>query len=362
MSMQNDQRLIDHIESCLRGELSEQESTELKKLCLEDSFIQAKLDEHQKMMQHLADYGQRRQLIAEVEIAHQQFLNSAKKESPISFKIKAIWNKYRVDMAVAASVAVLAVLSTLAVTGYFSKSESNYSVLRREVNSLKRSQSVLIKTISRKSTDVPSKAGRFGGTGFLISPNGYIATNYHIVQGAGSIYVQNMDGESFDVKQIYVDPACDLAVLQIVDPHFHLPASLPYTFKKSLAELGEDVFTIGFPEDKAVYGKGYLSSNTGYAGDPSAYQVSIPVNPGNSGGPLLDSRGNIVGMISGKQTHTDGAAFAIKSTTILESLADISEDDLEDEFILSKKNTLASLDRKTQIKKLHNCIFMVKAY
>ena len=105
-----------------------------------------------------------------------------------------------------------------------------------------------------------------------------------------------------------------------------------------------------------------MSSRTGYAGDTLAYQVSIPVNPGNSGGPLLDSYGNVIGIISGKQTHFDGAAFAIKSKFLLKSLETISQEALDTKLVLSKKNMLAGLDRKDQIKKLQNYIFMVKAY
>lgn len=363
--METEQKLIDRIERYLRGELSNQESLEFDELCAKNPTVRNKLMAHRDFTQCVVDYGRRRQLVSEMEMAHQQLDMASIKKTIVSptFKVKVLWNKYRINMAIAASVAIFAVTITLISTGYFSKSGStNYSVLRREVNNLKRSQNALIKNMNGKSSDSPTNPGRFGGTGFAISRNGYIITNNHVVQGADSVYVQNMEGQSFKVKLIYVDPTCDLAVLQIVDPRFKSFASLPYSFKKSSSDPGEDVFTIGFPDEKSVYGKGYLSSRTGYAGDTLAYQVSIPVNPGNSGGPLLDSYGNVIGIISGKQTHFDGAAFAIKSKFLLKSLETISQDALDTKLVLSKKNMLAGLDRKDQIKKLQNYIFMVKAY
>lgn len=363
--METEQKLIDLIERYLRGELSHQESLDFDELCAKNPTVRDKFLAHQDFMNDLIDHGKRRQFISEMEMAHQQLNMPLIKKQVVSptFKIKVLWNKYRVNMAVAASVALFTVTTTLTLTGYFSKSRStNYSVLRREVNSLKRSQNALIKNINGKSSSGLTNPGRFGGTGFAISTNGYVITNNHVVQGADSVYIQNIEGQSFKAKLIYIDPAYDLAVLQIVDPNFKSFDSLPYAFKKSSSDLGEDVFTIGFPDDKSVYGKGYLSSRTGYAGDTLAYQVSIPVNPGNSGGPLLDNNGNVIGIISGKQTHFDGAAFAVKSKFLLKSLENISQDSLDKKLVLSKKNMLAGLDRKDKIKKLQNYVFMVKVY
>ena len=111
-----------------------------------------------------------------------------------------------------------------------------------------------------------------------------------------------------------------------------------------------------------MYGKGYLSAKTGFAGDTVSYQISIPVNPGNSGGPLLDSKGNVIGIISGKQTRTDGAAFAIKTNYLLKSLEAIPEADLDRNLSLNAKNSISSLNRKEQLKKIQDYVFMVRVY
>ncbi len=363
--MKSDLELTNQIEAYLRGELSSAEQAEFDQLRASNPDIDHKVVEHQNFTKQLSEYGNRRQLAANMDAIHQQLDIIGLKDEvlPKTVQIRNLWKKYRVNTAIAASIAMIAVLSTMLSTGYFSKTIStNYSALRREINNIKRSQNALIKNINNKPVKGPSDPGHFGGTGFALSSNGYVVTNYHVIKDADSVYIQNTKGESFKVKQVYVDPAYDIAVLQIVDPNFKTLPSLPYSFKKATSDLGENVYTIGFPRDDQVIGKGYLSSRTGYDGDSVAYQVDIPVNPGNSGGPLLDNRGNIIGIISGKQTQSDGAAFAIKSKYLLKALEAIPKDLLEDKLVLNKKNTLSNLSPTDQIKKLQDYIFMVKVY
>jgi S1-C subfamily serine protease len=126
--------------------------------------------------------------------------------------------------------------------------------------------------------------------------------------------------------------------------------------------LGEGVYTFGYPGGEEVYGPGSLTASTGYSGDTTEYQVSIPVNPGNSGGPLIDDKGNIIGVISAKQTQVAGAAFAKKSAYLLKTIQNIPSDSLNKSLTLSTKNTLAGLSRPQQLKKLKNYVFMVKVY
>jgi serine protease Do len=363
--MKSDIELTNQIDAYLRGELTESELIDFENKRIKDPAFDIKVVEHHNLLNHLSDYANRLKLTSEMNVIHESLdIFTLKNEvAPDAHIIKRLWKKYRVNTAIAASVALIAVCGTLLSTGYFSKSIStNVSLLRREINSIKKSQNALIKDINDKPSKGPVNPGQFGGTGFALSSNGYVVTNYHVVQGADSVYVQNSDGEAFKAKMIYIDPAYDLAVLQIIDPAFKDLDVLPYSFKKSASDVGEDVFTIGFPRDDQVYGKGYVSSKNGYAGDTVAYQVSIPVNPGNSGGPLLDNRGNVIGIINGKQTMVDGAAFAIKSTYILKSIDAIPQDSLDEKLTLSKRNNLSGLSRKEQFKKLEPFIYMVKVY
>lgn len=363
--MKSEMEMINRIEAYLRGELTAEERTAFDKLREEDPAVDHQVVEHQNFMNELSGYSERKKLIAGMDAAHEELDLEALKSVlvPSASKVRTLFNKYRFNTAIAATVALVTVFATLFSTGYFSKTiTNNYSALRRDINKIKRSQNALIKGINDLPARGPVNPGQFGGTGFALSANGYVVTNYHVVKDADSVYVQNADGESFKVKQIFVDPAYDLAVLQIIDPAFKSLSALPYTFKKAGSDLGEDVYTMGFPRDDYVVNRGYLSSLTGYAGDTVAYQVDISVNPGNSGGPLLDKKGNVIGIINAKQTQTEGAAFAIKSNYILQSIDAIPQDSLETQLTLNKKNSLSGLSQTDQIKKLRNYIFMVKVY
>ena len=363
--MNSDIDLINLIDAYLRGELSDSELLSFEQKRRDDPSFDIKVVEHHNFIMNLSEYGKRQRLSSEMNAIHESINVQAIKEEliPEAPILRRLWRKYRINTAIAATVALIAVGGTLLSTGFFSKSIStNVNLLRREINSMKRSQNALIKNYNNKPTSGPENPGQFGGTGFALSSNGYLVTNFHVVKGADSVYVQNSDGEAFKVKMIYMDPTYDLAVLQIIDPNFKNLASLPYTFKRAISDVGEDVFTIGFPREEQVLGKGYVSSRNGNAGDTVSYQVSIPVNPGNSGGPLLDNRGNVVGIINGKQPMADGAAFAIKSTYILKSIEAISQDSLEEKLTLNKRNSLSGLSRKDQFKKLEPYIYMVKVY
>jgi serine protease Do len=164
------------------------------------------------------------------------------------------------------------------------------------------------------------------------------------------------------VKVVYQDPQYDIAILKIIDKDFTQLANLPYKLKKVSSGMGEHVYTLGYPKDDAVLGEGYLSSNTGFGGDSLSYQVDIRVNPGNSGGPLLDNQGNIIGVISAKESQIDGAAYAIKSKYILEALHAIPQDSLQNNVAYNKKSALQGLIRTKQIEKMQDYVFMIKVY
>lgn len=172
------------------------------------------------------------------------------------------------------------------------------------------------------------------GTGFAISSNGYIATNYHVVENASLIHVKGIKGnftKSMTAKIVVVDKNNDLAIIQIDDPSFTSLGTIPYTFKNSFANVGEDVFALGYPlteimGDEIKLTNGIVSSKTGIQGDVTMYQVSTPIQPGNSGGPLFDKNGNVIGVITASINRrlnlTENVNYAIK-INYLKNLIDV---------------------------------------
>jgi len=141
--------------------------------------------------------------------------------------------------------------------------------------------------------------GRSAGTGFFVTDDGYFVTCEHVVRGATSFHVRSPSG-SLPARLIKKDRTIDVAVLKVVGAFRALPVAAQPRVK-----LGDAVFTIGFP-NPVVQGvepkltRGEISSMAGARDNPRYYQISVPVQPGNSGGALLDECGNAVGVVTSR--------------------------------------------------------------
>lgn len=165
----------------------------------------------------------------------------------------------------------------------------------------------------------PPKIG--SGTGFGVSSDGMIVTNYHVINGARSIKLRGINSDfkkTYKAKVLVSDKNNDLALIQIDENGFVALDSIPFTIKTTLSGVGENIFVLGYPlrasmGDEIKLTNGIVSSKTGFQGDITSYQISAPVQPGNSGGPVFDNQGNLIGIINAKHTGAENASYAIKS-------------------------------------------------
>ncbi len=171
-----------------------------------------------------------------------------------------------------------------------------------------------------RTTEIAEDAG----SGFIWDPNGYIVTNYHVVQNSKVVQVALGDQSVWKAQRVGVDPDKDVAVLKIDAPRELLPA-IPIGTSGDL-QVGQRVFAIGNPfgyDQTLTAGviSGLGREITGVANRPirGVIQTDAAMNPGNSGGPLLDSAGRVIGMntaiLSPTGTHA-GIGFAIPIDTI----------------------------------------------
>lgn len=206
-----------------------------------------------------------------------------------------------------------------------------------------------------------AQASDWSGTGFALK-NGYIVTNFHVVDGAKSIEVHGVNGNSssdYAASVVATDKTNDLAIIQITDSRFTGFGNIPYSIKSQMVDVGEDVWVLGYPLTQVLGNEikltnGVVSSRSGYQGDVSTYQISAPVQPGNSGGPLFDAKGNIVGIVNAGVPGAENVGYAIK-TLYLKNLAD----SYSLTSSLPTNNTIASMALKDQVKSVNNYVFLL---
>jgi S1-C subfamily serine protease len=356
-------RAYEEIERYLNGQMTAEERAGFEALVRTDARLAEQVREHKELLATMRTLGERQRLRQQLNLIHEEMESEQLPATPGSWRI--FWNRHKQTMAVAASVSLLSVFGTLwsvqEMKEPVQQQTARYVELRREVERLKKAQTALINGINDAAKPAPRPAA-FSGTGFAISPEGYVVTSSHVVEGADSIMIENKAGLKYKVSEIYRDEIHDLSILKVEDDAFTGFGKLPYAFKGSESDLGERVFTLGYPREDIVFGEGSLSSSSGFEGDTTAYQISIPLNPGNSGGPLLDDKGNLIGVISGKQAGQEGAAFAIKSAYLLQLIDELAMTGQVDPITRPKNSSISNQSRPQQLKKLKDFVFVVKVY
>src|SRR5688500_4155324 len=178
-----------------------------------------------------------------------------------------LWKRYKRVMAVAASIAGVTTIIIAGMVSYYTRKANTAEVelLNRKFENTKRTVDALKQKVENTEPQPQPKAPinapvLSGGTGFLIDGKGYLVTNAHVVKGSSSIVVQNNKGNEFRAVLIYTNPVTDIAFLKIQDNDFKPLSALPYSIRRSVADLGEPLFTLGYPREEIVYNEGYMSA------------------------------------------------------------------------------------------------------
>jgi S1-C subfamily serine protease len=188
---------------------------------------------------------------------------------------------------------------------------------------LKKADTVIGRTVPSEST----------GTGFAISSNGFIVTAYHVVENATNIQVRFPSGRWVLAKPLKLSRTTDIAILKTdVTTSAHL-----YLADMTRVKQRQRVFTLGYPVsgvlgEEVKYTEGVISSLSGLQGEDSLMQITVPVQPGNSGGPLVNEAGEVVCIITSSAaisaffrltgTLPQNVNWAVKGNYILSLLND----------------------------------------
>ena len=217
---------------------------------------------------------------------------------------------------------------------------------------------------------------KYSGSGSIISETGLVVTNYHVIEEKSEInvFLPQLNKE-YIADIVLKDKNNDLVILKLQNFIFSeiFSNSIPFVIStSSKTKLGEDVFTLGFPlgdilGKSSKFSSGKINSLFGIQDDPRVYQISNPIQSGNSGGPLFNSNGEFIGIVfsslNAKYFYENAdiipqnVNFAIKSDYLL-NLISLLPDENE---ISNRNNSLSELPVEKQIELLQPFIVNVKA-
>jgi uncharacterized protein len=232
-----------------------------------------------------------------------------------------------------------------------SSSNKENERLRKRIAELEKQQSKP-KQVARKPNPKPSPPPKYGstGSGFFVSKLGHILTNAHVVRNCGSITVGDNAKKQVPTILLETDKRNDLALLKISNTQMAsantkslisklgltlVPTASEGLLRSEDVELGEDVLVSGYPygeiySDTIKVTKGIVSANKGIGDDTGQFQMDAAVQPGNSGGPIYDENGNIVGVVVAQLNKfkfakaigslPENVNFGIKASTVRQFL------------------------------------------
>lgn len=336
--------------------VAEREALE-HRLANEPEFAAA-FQECADMIRSLKMNGRQQKMRAMLKDIHKQETATA---TPGKTNTIALRTHYWRTAAVAAGMALLtSVVTYLSVHPSDTKTSSQYNVLRREIETIKRSQNQIIQNINKANTPKPPAVAKYSGTGFALTNDGYFVTSYHVTDGADSVYIQNHEGDYYRAFVVAFDQKTDIAILRVEADGFKFAkGGVPYTFSAGKAGLGSKVFTLGYPEDQVVYNEGYVSAKNGFQEDSMQYKLELPADPGQSGSPVLDAKGNVLAIVTARGNQSEGNTYAVGAKAVMQLVQTLPK---EMNLHLPKSNKLSGLDREQQIKKLEYFTCSVKVY
>lgn len=364
----DDIQILEAVERYIRGEMMPDERVYFEQLRKSNPEVDQLVVEHTLFLHNMHELGELKSFKATLTSIHTQLSEKGLIQSEKlkgRAKIIYLWNRYKRVASIAATIAGITTLTIWLLVWSLSpniqddqiklldrKLKENDNVtyrLSQEINSIK------------NKVNAPAVTYKTGGTGFIIDPKGYLVTNSHVVADAKNIALENHKGEQFNARLVFEDKERDIAILKIVDENFKPFPMVPYAISKASAELAAPIFTLGYPRNDIVYGQGYLSAKTGFQGDTLSCQIEVAANSGNSGSPILNKYGEVIGVLNGRQINAEGFAFAIHSKYIFSAIEELrKKDSAYTRIKLPTTSSIKKIDRENQVKKIEDYIFMVK--
>jgi serine protease Do len=364
----NNNNIWEIAEAHLNGALPADDAVVLEQRLASDSAYANEFYEVSGLLRSMSDSGKQKRFRAMLSDINNTQTPAVPVKKPRLIELPAhFWR----TATVAAGVALLtSTITVWSLKPSIKRTDSQYSMISREVEHLKKMQARQqveqnqMKEDITKGKSAPSADVRYTGTGFALNNDGFFVTAYHVLNdGNGecdSVYIENKDGEYYKASVYGFNAKADIAILKVEKKNFHFAkGELPYTFASSKSALGAKIYTLGYPNDAVVYSEGYISGKNGFEGNKMQYTLNLPAGHGQSGSPLIDAKGNVLGILTAVGANGESNTYAVSSKALL----DLLHNTLPDNVVrLPKTNKLGKLSREKQIEKMEAYTFSVKVF
>lgn len=345
-------QLTDWFDRYLLNQMNDEEKREFEQSLRDNPQLKSEFDQYERFIHSFQAYHQHAELRDKFE---EWYVDQARSGSSTK---KLWWNVSYVAASVALIVTIAGIWFYETLKRESNKQHVEITYLKKELKEIQNQQNHLVKNIQQMNRKQYAPANA-QSTGFMIYPQ-YLITTYHSIQGADSVFIENAEHPRTEAKVVYVNKQLDVALLYA--PTISSPNVPLYVYNQILYP-GADVFTLGYPTSQLVYNKGYISAINGYNDDSAYYQITLPLNPGNSGGPLFDNKGNLIGVIVSKNTTMEGVAFALKSITLYTLKDSLPSDSIKNVWTkVFRKYSFNYLQKSSAVEKFQSYIFKVYIY
>jgi serine protease Do len=356
--------LLEAIERYANGEMQNEELMHFETMRKNNAEIDQMVVQHIFFLKQLDANASRKNLHTTLDNIHADLVSQHQinVEAEPKGKVISIFDKYRKKLALAASVAALVGVCLFGVIFAYNQGKNNslYDPTAAVNDTIKQEFNDIKKEFARITNKNVIQAATHG-TGFAINENGYILTNHHVVKDAKAIYVYNEKYGDMAASVVFDDEGNDLTVLKIADTTFKTVNKIPYSFKNVDVTLAQRVYTLGYCRPPYLtYNEGFVSSKAANAtlNNDKNFLLTLQVDAGNSGSPILNNNGDIIGIVSAKEKAENGFTLGIK-TLAVKNIIDAFQTQTKIKATL-RRNDLQGLNTDAQIKKLDNFIFMIK--